>query len=46
MDKTAKWGLTALAAVVVVGVLVLGITAVANIQNDRDDVVRCAISDC
>lgn len=47
MDKLAKVGLTAVAAVLVAGVLAVGITTAVNLQQDRRDTAVCVVSgDC
>jgi len=47
VDKTKKWGITAVVAVLLAGVAAFGATQIVTAQNDRQEVVDCAIhGDC
>lgn len=46
MTKQMKIGLAAVAAVLVAGLLAVGITYAVNLQAEREQAVYCAINDC
>lgn len=47
MDKRAKIGLAAVAAVLAAGLIAGGVTYAVNLQAERDKAVNCAIGlDC
>jgi hypothetical protein len=46
MTKQVRWALYGALVLVAAVVLAVGITTFVNIQNDRGEIARCAVTSC